>query len=184
MTAFKRLDFPTYNLLPLPTEGWSGNQIGITTTKDHPNDTSLACGSMKYDWSKAYWCDKERKQVVPLRDVALTEEQFDTIATPFKGTVFEEIYRHIRLRHKIGRVRLMKMKPNTCLSWHTDGQIRLHYPIETYDGCFMVIGDEVKHLPKNEWWLTNTHLPHTAFNGSRKERTHLVVNVLEGYDEI
>ena len=181
MTVFKKLDYKVWDT-PIPLLvpiNFTGNQVGITTTKEHPNSTSLACGSMKYDWDRAYWCDKEQKQVVPLRERVLTEEQFDTVAEPFRGTVFEEMYRYLRLRHTIGRFRIMKMKPSTCLSWHTDTQIRIHYPLKTQEGCLMVIGDEVKHLPKNEWWLTNTRIPHTAFNGSREDRIHLVANVLD-----
>ena len=41
----------------------------------------------------------------------------------------------------------------------------------------MVIGDEVMHLKQNKWYWTNTLMKHTAFNGSREDRLHLVVTV-------
>jgi hypothetical protein len=72
----------------------------------------------------------------------------------------------------------MASKPKTCLSWHTDSSKRLHYPLKTQEGCFMVIEDEVFHIPKNQWWLTDTVLPHTAFNSSKELRIHLVASIL------
>ena len=43
---------------------------------------------------------------------------------------------------------------------------------------FMIIEDEVKHLPNNTWWLTDTTHNHTALNGSTKDRIHLVAVLL------
>jgi dihydroxyacid dehydratase/phosphogluconate dehydratase len=43
----------------------------------------------------------------------------------------------------------------------------------------MVIGNESKHLEQNQWYFTNTILPHTAFNGSTDERLHLVATILD-----
>ena len=183
MINFKQLEFPVYEF-DIQNINWHGNQIGITTTADTPHDTRIACGSMKYDWDKAVFSVEDGKQIVPLRDKVLTEQAFDTVASPFKGTLFEEVYNTLNLKFNIGRVRLMKMTPSVCLSWHIDTQIRLHYPIKTQEGCLMVIEDEVKHLPQNQWWLTNTLKKHTAFNGSREERIHLVVNVLEDYADL
>jgi hypothetical protein len=73
----------------------------------------------------------------------------------------------------------MKSKPKTCLSWHVDTTPRIHFPIKTQDGCFMVIDNEVQHLTKNTWWWTNTVAPHTAFNASKEDRIHLVAVVLD-----
>jgi hypothetical protein len=61
----------------------------------------------------------------------------------------------------------MKSEPKTCLSWHVDFSTRIHYPMKTQEGCFMVIADEVCHLTENTWWWTDTVLPHTAFNASK-----------------
>ena len=71
----------------------------------------------------------------------------------------------------------MKSKIKTCLSWHNDSSPRIHYPIKTQDGCLMVIGDEVKHLEQDKWWWTDTTITHTALNGSREERIHLVITL-------
>ena len=76
-------------------------------------------------------------------------------------------------------MRLMLMKPKSCLTWHNDFDTRLHYPIQTNKGCQMVIENEVLHMPANTWWLTNTSYDHTAFNASTDTRIHLVVSILE-----
>ena len=71
------------------------------------------------------------------------------------------------------------LKPKSCLTWHTDNTTRIHYPIKTQEGCFMVIADEVKYLETNIWYHTNTLSTHSAFNGSKDERLHLVVNLID-----
>jgi hypothetical protein len=73
----------------------------------------------------------------------------------------------------------MKSLPKTCLSWHVDDTKRIHYPIKTQEGCFMIIEEEIKHLPQHTWWLTNTLVKHTAMNASLEDRVHLVVTLLE-----
>ena len=73
----------------------------------------------------------------------------------------------------------MNSQPKTCLTWHTDNTTRIHYPMKTQDGCFMIIEDEVKHLEKNKWYHTDTRYEHTAMNASRETRMHLVACVLE-----
>jgi hypothetical protein len=78
----------------------------------------------------------------------------------------------------LGRVRIMKSEPKTCLSWHNDNSERLHYPLSTHSGCFMVIEDEVMHLEYNNWYITDTTKKHTAFNGSTNSRIHLVAVIL------
>ena len=72
----------------------------------------------------------------------------------------------------------MNTKPKTCLTWHNDDTQRIHYPMKTQEGCYMVIEDEIRFLEHNTWYHTDTLKMHTAFNGSREERMHLVVNLL------
>ena len=73
----------------------------------------------------------------------------------------------------------MQAAPKTCLSWHVDRTTRLHYPIKTQTGCFMVIEDELFHLVENEWCMTNTIARHTAFNASLESRIHLVATIIK-----
>jgi hypothetical protein len=101
------------------------------------------------------------------------------ICDVFKNTVFEEIFNMINKEYRAARIRFMKSKPNTAMNWHKDPIPRLHYPIQTQQGCLMVIEDEVYHMPLNKWTIAQTHKGfHTAINCSREERIHLVADVL------
>ena len=66
------------------------------------------------------------------------------------------------------------------MSWHGDFTLRLHYPLKTQDGCFMIIEDQMMHIPLNTYVLTNTIKQHTAVNSSLEDRIHLVFSI--GYD--
>lgn len=192
MKHFKPLDLPKLKLFESMNEliednliSWENTrQIGITTTAADPSNTELATGSLKYDWSKAYYDREKQEKIVPLRDTELKEEHFDTLCYQFMFTEFEEIYNILSQRYKIGRVRLMRNVSGTCLTWHTDAQPRIHFPLKTQEGCLMVIEEEVFHMEQGQWYAANTIHKHTAFNASKEDRIHLVVNVLEDYDSI
>lgn len=74
----------------------------------------------------------------------------------------------------IARIRLMKVSPKRCYSWHSDVSIRIHIPLISNKGSFLVIKDESKHLTVGKIWIANTQFPHTAFNGGNSDRFHLV----------
>lgn len=190
MTNFIKInDLPCYDLLTeinnlqvKKSLKWSGNQICINTSKDNLDDYHLGTGSLLYDWDKSYTeidVNGIEKIITPVRDIPLKEEQFCVVANVFKNTLFEEVYIALTKKYNIGRVRLMKSKPKTTLTWHIDETKRIHYPIKTQEGCFMVIEEEIKHLTANNWWWTNTIIPHTAFNASKEDRIHLVAVLLE-----
>ena len=105
------------------------------------------------------------------------ESDFNTLCSVFKDTLFEDVYKNLDRKYNIGRIRLMKMKPKTCLSWLIDLCARVHFPIKTQDGCIMVIENEVMHMAAGTWWYTNTHNKHTAVNASNQDRIHLVCSV-------
>jgi hypothetical protein len=158
-------------------EQWNSSQICITSPVGHENDLIYGNGSLAYDWSKLT-VDSDGKQHVPLRETVLKEEDFTQICTPFIGTDIEDIWCHLKKYYDVGRVRVFENHPGSCLSWHIDGQDRVHYPIKTQPGCLMVIEDEVQHLEQNQWYYTKTTAPHSAFNGSKEKRIHLVANIL------
>lgn len=180
-------DLPVYDLQKefedLYSKGiikWNSakDQICINTTKDKLDDYWFGRGSLWYDWDNKYY-DENNQLVVPEREVPLKEEDFNCVCSAFQGTLFEDVYRNLEKKYKLGRVRIMNLHSKKCLSWHKDTSIRVHYPMITQEGCYMVIQDEVKHLPKNSWWRTNTLVDHTVFNGSKQDRLHLVATVLE-----
>jgi len=165
------------NTISWPTDG----QICLNTLPTQPDNYLLGCGSLKYNWSGK----KEVKDQfgnlsleVPEHEVVYSEDDFSFLCSQFHNTLFEKIYNSLSKFYVLGRVRIMKSKPKTCMSWHVDSTHRIHYSIKTQNGCFMVIKDEVLHLPQDTWWWTNTTKPHTAFNGSKEERIHLVAVVL------
>ena len=188
MSYYKELDFPTYDLLSEfnklmdnGTISWfehdCQDQICLNSTKDDPDNIFLGRASLYYDWDKSYI--ENGKIVTPLRVPPLKEEQFTTLCSAFKGTLFEEVYNALSEKYTLGRVRLMNSQPKTCLSWHKDDTNRIHYPIKTQEGCMMIIQDEVKHLEQNKWYHTNTTVKHTAVNASKETRLHLVACVLK-----
>lgn len=98
----------------------------------------------------------------------------------FKGTVFEEIYDMLHKEFDVGRIRFIKTKPKTCMNWHKDPIARLHYPIQTDEPCFMIIEDELYHLPIHKWTKAMVNEGnHTIINASKIERIHLVVDLLK-----
>lgn len=166
------------NLLHWP----SCRQICINSTIENSDNFLEGTGSLYYDWDKKVVSkDKNgnEKLVIPEREIKLDENDFKYLCTQFRGTVFETVYNSLQEKYKIGRVRLMLMKPKTCLSWHVDSSKRLHYPIKTQKGCFMNINGETKEMPQYKWCLADTTVEHTAFNASKEDRIHLVVSVLE-----
>ena len=158
---------------------WSDHfQICINSIPEHTDNYFFGCGSLEYDWDKQYKL-QDGTLHVPKRENPPTEEDFTELCDVFKNTLFEEVYNSLKSKYKLGRVRLMKSEPKTCLTWHRDANPRLHFPLKTQDGCFMVIEDEVKHLLPEEWCLTRTTKLHTAFNGSREVRIHLVAAIVD-----
>jgi hypothetical protein len=166
------------NMIESKKVNWTiHRQICINSIPGLTYDTGLGAASLEYDWNN-YKTLPDGTLQVPKRETILTEEDFTAICDVFKGTLFEEVYNALNEKYILGRVRLMEAKPKTCLTWHKDTSKRLHFPLTTHEGCFMVIDDEVQHIPLDTWCLTRTTQPHTAFNGSKEVRIHLVAVIL------
>lgn len=193
LSNFTQLDLPEYNghLLYEQTQNLSNldinwhtdhNQICLNTIESQPDDHLYGCGSLYYDWSQKQIIQLENgetKMHVPEREYKPSEQEFKYFNPKFADTVFAEIYDILTSHYVLGRVRLMQSKPKTCLTWHKDTSMRIHLPIKTNPGCQMVIENQVQHMPAGTWWLTNTTVPHTAFNASTESRIHLVAVVLD-----
>lgn len=190
MENFKQLQLPMYDdlydelmfMLSAKMISWSSNQqICINTIPTDPDNIHLGVGSLDHDWNNAYKIEENglKKLIVKKFEVPLKDKDFTQICTQFKNTSFEDIFDSLKKHYKIGRVRIMLSNPKTCLSWHVDHTPRIHLPIKTQEGCFMVIENEVLHMPENTWWWTNTVKLHTAFNGSKESRIHLVACLID-----
>lgn len=156
------------------------NQICLNTILGQEDNFTIGTGSLTVDWNNGPIQDQygNEIQVVKQKEVTLRENDFTIMCSQFKNTKFEEIYKELSNKYTLGRVRLMRSKSKTCLSWHTDKSIRLHYPLKTQEGCLMIVEDEVMHLTKDTWWMVNTTVKHTAVNASREDRIHLVAVIL------
>jgi len=154
-TNFEKLDFivpseifDVYQSIPHDT-------FNIKTSPKYPDDILYGNGVLK--------------------GTGRTESEFTELCERFKGTVFQYVLDEVSEYYNVGRARIMCLDPRRCLSWHQDGNRRLHLPLQTNFGCHMVINNESKHLPKGEWWMTNAFDYHTAFNGGEEKRYHLVL---------
>ena len=127
-----------------------------------------------------YWtiADESGKEVS--RDVPIDESKYTQLVPEFENTYFNEVYKTLSNKFKLGRVRLLLKEPRSTLSWHKDPEPRLHIPIITNLGCSMVIENVAKHLPADgHVTITNNTKYHNFFNGGEQSRVHLVACVLE-----
>lgn len=186
MRHFHQLDLPKFdNLfkeLNAIVEWDKFSQICLNAPKSDPTNHQAGKGSLIYDWdrSKQVWNNETGTYdwVVPEREIPLREIDFTETTECFKNTVFEDLLDTLKASYSLGRVRIMKLAPKTCLTWHEDDTSRIHYPFKTNPGCRMVIEDEVHHMPENTWWFAQTTFPHTAFNASTEPRPHIVACLL------
>lgn len=191
MKYFTELNLPIYDtLLEELTEllnsdklNWGEqNQICLNSISGFETDFHKGAGSLIYDWNNS-----KIDSVNGVHNITnlskkleqLSESDFNVMCSIFKGTTFETVYNMLTQYYILGRVRIMRTRPKTCLSWHNDDSLRLHFPILTQEGCMMVIEDEVMHLSKNKWYMTDTTKKHTAFNSSKSSRIHLVAVILQ-----
>ena len=127
-----------------------------------------------------YWTlpDESGKEVI--RDKPIDETKYTQLVSDFQNTYFEEVYKTLKKKFKLGRVRILLKEPRSTLSWHRDPEPRLHVPIITNLGCRMVIENTAKHMPADGTvTITNNTKYHNFFNGGEQERIHLVACVLE-----
>ena len=126
-----------------------------------------------------YWTKPDSTGKEVARDVGIDESKYTEFVNDFKGTYFEDVYRELSEKFKLGRVRLLLKEPRSTLSWHRDPEPRLHIPIYTNPGAIMVVDSVAKHLPADgSVWITNNPKYHNDFNVGEENRVHLVACVL------
>jgi|TARA_B110000211_G_scaffold226017_1_gene279061 hypothetical protein len=151
--------------------------FGAIPLNQIPNDKGSITG---HNIRGKYWtiADETGKEVS--RDVAIDESKYTQIVPEFENTYFNEVYKTLKKKFKLGRIRLLLKEPRSTLSWHKDPEPRLHIPIVTNLGCSMVIENVAKHLPADgSITITNNTKFHNFFNGGEQARIHLVACVLE-----
>ena len=151
--------------------------FGAIPLNQIPNDEDSIKGN---SIRGVYWtiADESGKEVT--RDVPIDESKYTELVPEFENTYFNEVYKTLSKKFKLGRVRLLLKEPRSTLSWHKDPEPRLHIPIITNLGCSMVIENVAKHLPADgHVTITNNTKYHNFFNGGEQSRVHLVACVLE-----
>ena len=127
-----------------------------------------------------YWTKPDSTGKEVARDVGIDESKYTEFVNDFKGTYFEDVYRELSEKFKLGRVRLLLKEPRSTLSWHRDPEPRLHIPIVSNFGARMCVDTEVRHMPADgSVWITDNTKYHNAFNGGEEDRVHLVATVLD-----
>jgi len=153
------------------------SNFGAISLNEIPNDKDSTKGN---NIRGVYWtiADESGKEVT--RDIPIDETKYTQLVPEFENTYFNEVYKTLSKKFKLGRVRLLLKEPRSTLSWHKDPEPRLHIPIITNLGCSMVIENVAKHLPADgHVTITNNTKYHNFFNGGEQSRIHLVACVLE-----
>ncbi|MAW17545.1 MAG: peptide-aspartate beta-dioxygenase [Pelagibacteraceae bacterium] len=153
------------------------SNFGAIPLNQIPNDEDSIKGN---NIRGIYWTIPDEKGKEVVRDVPIDESQYTKLCSEFENTYFNNVYKTLKKKFKLGRVRLLLKEPRSTLSWHKDPEPRLHIPIITNLGCSMVIENVAKHLPADgHVTITNNTKYHNFFNGGEQSRIHLVACVLE-----
>jgi hypothetical protein len=113
------------------------------------------------------------------RERRVDEGKYTLFNPEFTETYFKTVYEELLTKFELGRVRLLKLEPRTCLSYHRDPEPRIHIPLTTNPGALMIVDQFAVNLPANgHVYYTNTLKYHSVFNGGEIERIHLVATVL------
>ena len=108
------------------------------------------------------------------------EYKYNELQDRFKGTYLEYVNDKLSEKYELGRLRLILKEPRTCLTWHRDPEPRVHIPVFSDPGNFMVVNDEIQHLTANgSAYYTDTRNYHNVFNGSNRDRIHIVGVILK-----
>ena len=153
------------------------SHFGAIMMNQIPGDKSSTTG---HNVRGVYWTKPDDTGKEVKRDQKIDEEKYCELVPEFRNTYFEEVYKKLKKKFKLGRVRILQKEPRSTLSWHKDPEPRLHIPIITNPGCSMVIENVAKHLPADgKVWITNNTKYHNFFNGGEQNRIHIVACMLE-----
>ena len=153
------------------------SHFGAISLNQIPGDKESIKG---HNMRGQYWTIPNETGKEVSRDIKIDESKYTQVVPEFKNTYFEEVYKILSSKFKLGRVRLLLKEPRSTLSWHKDPEPRLHIPIITNLGCSMVIENVAKHLPADgSVTITNNTKYHNFFNGGEQARIHLVACMLE-----
>ena len=167
-----RKEFEELNIEKFLVENKS--QMMVQTMSGTPEEQQALLGtlSLYVDWDNHNPNDPYSKPKV--RDVILDEKDFTEVCDYLKGTYTEEVINILKEKYGAVRGRYMMMNWKTCLTYHHDETPRIHLPLVTNDGCFMIIDDKTERLYESTSYLVDTTKRHTALNAGEHLRFHMV----------
>ena len=144
--------------------------------QQHPDDYYYqGAGSLYYEFRTA-----PGKLIKTKREDPLKESDFTHFIDKIKHTYFFEVYKQLSVEFNIGRMRIMKLNPLHCLTWHRDTAKRIHIPIISNPGNKLAIEDSVIDLPATgQAYMVNTTRYHSAFNAGLENRYNLLCTLHE-----
>ena len=71
-----------------------------------------------------YWTKPDESGKEVMRDKPIDESKYTELVDDFKNTYFEEVYKTLKSKFKLGRVRILLKEPRSTLSWHKDPEPR------------------------------------------------------------
>lgn len=172
------------------------HQVVERVNWSHNNQISLSCRAGAQNHS--VWVGAHGSAIEPSRvdgKIVRRDSDYTGFLAGFEHTYFYEIWDHmVREYGTACRMRLMKLEPKGCLSFHEDFFQRVHVPIITNDRSFFFINEsnlvpwitseikvpsiETYHLPASGgMYLVDTKRHHTVYNGGNTARVHLVCSI-------
>jgi ribosomal protein L34 len=129
----------------------------------------------------------------------LEDREISEFNTEFDGVYFREIWDRMNKIIPVARMRLMRLGPMSCLSFHRDFEERFHIAVETNPYAFLLEGGQdyktgadgnldpqlkSYHIPDNGYvYKLDGYKRHCAMNGhGTMERIHLVMSLAVPYD--
>ena len=152
----------------------NNGQMMLQTMSNTPVEEQKlkGCLSLYYDFDNHDPKDPNSKPTI--RDVILKEEDFSEVCDYLKGTYTEEVINLLSSEYGIVRGRYMMMNWKSCLTYHHDETPRIHLPLITNDGCFMIIDGKTEKLHESITYHVDTTKDHTALNAGKHLRFHMV----------
>ena len=113
------------------------------------------------------------------RERYVDEGKYTLFNPVFEETYFKTVYERLLTKYNLGRVRILKLEPRTCLSYHRDPEPRIHIPLTSNPGALMIVDQFAVNLRADGGvYYTNTLKYHSVLNGGETERIHLIATVL------
>lgn len=144
------------------------NQLNLTSPSETEQSVYQGIGSI-YNRETKVWLARE--------------SDFIFFNKEFESNYLFEVYTALKefIPWNIGRVRIMKLEPKRCYSFHRDDDYRVHIALETNPQCFLMFmpGPYVNIPADGTLFFTNTMKTHSAMNGGMTDRYHLVFSTYE-----